>query len=189
MVRVRITKRQVVWTAVVILICGVAFWAYRTVNDSAEGTIVQSPAPVAAKERYNKIRSDYAVFEIPTTFTAVSSSEPVAPVLKNYNFIKQQFGSWQLAIHITRLPSGSLSDDGTYNYRNVTTGQYSKAVKQYGDHRAIIFTDTSTPTFTKVGYLTNGTLSASVSLMGGTPEVSTDMQATLDRILSTWQWL
>lgn len=189
MVRVSLTKRRVIWSIVLLLICITAFWIYRTVNGSAEGTIVQSPTPTVAKEQYNKIRSDYAVFEIPTSFTAVSSSPPVAPVLKNYNFIKQQFGSWQLAIHITRISSGNLSDDGTYNYRNVTTDQYSKETKTYGERQAVIFTDTSTQSFTKVGYISHGTLSASVSLMGGTPDVAQDMQATLDRILSTWQWL
>lgn len=189
MAQVRLTKKQGIYVVLLVALCLAGFWVYRTVNGSAEGTITQSPAPAEVTEHYNKISSEYAVFQVPTSFTATSSDKPVTPVLKNYNFIKQQFGSWQLAIHITSIPSGNLSDDGTYNYRNVTTNQYHKETKQYDERQATIFTDTSTQTFTKVGYITNGTLSASVSLMGGTSEAAEDMQATLDRILSTWQWL
>lgn len=186
------SKRKRVATTVVVLLIGLAVYAaFNAVYGEANGTIqpvAAEPTPEATVTQRIAIDDQYASFSYPAKFTRLGSETVSDPVLARYNFTKRQVSSWQAAITITKLASGSLSDDGTYNYRNVTTSRFQKEERSIGTHQVTIYTDLTSEVFSKVAYFRQGTRGASISLSGGLPSNMQQLQTDFDALIASWQW-
>lgn len=187
----KLLRPRLIITALLLLLItsGIAVLYKKFAGNSVGSVTVGVPAPeVAPVVNRLPIQSAYATFTRSSELKESRLEKPVDPVLVNHSFTKQQFSPWSLGIQIVRLPTGSLSDAGTYNYRNKFTAQFTKSQRMIGKQATTVFVDRTTPGFNQAVYFQNGSRAASVTLSGGTSVQAEAMQAEIDSIITSWQW-
>lgn len=183
-------KRKLIAPIAVSVVLAGGVIGYMQLNSAANGTLtkVATDADKPIQDDRIAVDNDYASFSYPTKFTSNPIDPPVAPMLASYSFTKQQIGSWQVGIQITKLENSLLTNDSTYNYRNVTTSRYKKTQQKVGEHTVTIFTDISDATFAKTAYLQKGDIAAIISVMGGTASSYNQLQTDFDALIASWRW-
>lgn len=171
---------------------GGAYRVYSLFNSPSTSTIITNTAalksvsdPAATRVIVN---DPYATFTHAAFLTETPLDPPVLPLLSHYNFTKQQFGPWAVAVQITRLPTGSMNDSGTYNYRNKASGQFTKSSRTIGGYQTIIFNDVTSADLNQTAYFQKGTMLASVTISGGSALDTAKMEAELAAVIASWQW-
>lgn len=185
-----IRSKKLMTTVVIVGIAVIAaIFIYKNLFGPSEGTIKNTNPQTANTERspsFIQIDDKYDSFRYPDRYSRLKAEEIRPPVLARYNFATQlQFGSSQIAIQVTKVPSGSLEDEGTYHFRSVTSDRFVRETRVIGQHKLVIFSDKTGGPFAKVGYLQQGDRIASISFMGGDADV---LQADFDALITSWQW-
>jgi hypothetical protein len=155
---------------------------------SNEGTISGVKKAATTEEQpltYIPVNGAYATFTYASDYTQQKKEQSQLPVLDRFNFVSQKTGQGEIAIQITNLINGKLSDDGTYNLREVTTERFVKETRKISGKSVIIFTDKTGGAFSKVAYLQKGSTDASIALTGSNPDV---LQPEFERLIASWQW-
>jgi hypothetical protein len=190
--KIRSHRRSIVVTTVLIAVCLTGLVLVKQfISGSAEGSIsVAQPAKKELAEPTALVaeRGTYASFNYPAVLQPVKNETAVSPVLTNYSYVKSQFGSWQLSIQISTLPTGNLNDNGSYHYRKSVPGQYIFTSQIIKDKAIPLVTDKTSGAFNRVAYLVGSGKVATVSLMGGNGQDEERMNEALQTILSSWQW-
>ncbi len=193
MIKVKHPRRLIVFGILAIVIVAAIIGVKQVIGGSAEGTITTTgTTQQAAAEPATTMVAEqgkYASFNYPSYFTPQKSEPAITPVLVNYNYIKSQIGSWQLAIQISSLSTGNLDDNGSYHYRKITPSQYVFTTQTVNGKSVPFVTDKTLGGYNQVAYLTNGSKVASVSLLGSNGQDTAKMDEALKSILASWQWL
>lgn len=180
---------------ILVLVFALVMWGavvVRLIGNEATGTVTPPKSTVDAVQEPAKritIEHELVLFSYGADYGRATSEKAALPVEARFNLVKhQQFSTLQIAVTVTRLETGSLSDDGTYNFREKSPTRFIKKQRTVGQHRVIEFTDTSSDAFSKVVYLYNARHSASIAMSSTTVTDSDALQADLDAVTASWQW-
>ena len=154
-------------------------------SDSSEGVITvgkatNTKAPVILPSTEDT--SKYGEFTVPAGYRKIATDKIVTPVLENFSYITSGTAS-QLSIQVVQLPGGSLSEDGTYNYRNVTKDRYTKSTVMISGKPSVMFADTQAAS--RAVYLQKGDLVARIALTG----VDGNDATVIIDVANDWHWL
>lgn len=192
MIKIKHPRRLILICTVTVIVVAAIIGVKQFVGGSAEGTITPGTPKQAAVEPATTMVAEqgkYASFNYPSYFTPQKSEPAISPVLTNYNYLRSQIGSWQLAIQISSLSTGNLDDNGGYHYRKVTPSQYVFTTQTINGKGVPFITDKTQGGYNQVAYINNGSKVASVSLMGSSAQDTDKLNEALKSILSSWQWL
>lgn len=120
---------------------------------------------------------------------ATPNSKMVGPVIETHNFMFRDVETWNLAITILNVPSGNLKGDSAYSYRKAYPNIYQESHTVIGEQPVTVMTDKTVGGFKEVAFLMHGALSADISLYGDDASGTGKLQATLNMIIGSWQWL
>lgn len=134
------------------------------------------------------ISNAYASFDYPAAFTQTPTGGLMAHEVAGYTMVHRDIATWSLAIEILSIPSGSLSDNNSYQYRKVNPQTYSENQFTVNGQTVTEMTDTSYGGFSKVAFLVHGSYQAVISLYGDDPNGLTDLRASLTMLENSWQW-
>lgn len=192
MSRLKYPRRLIALLCLVLLFGAAIFTVKQLVGGSATGSITAGQSASVPKVEPTALvaqQGRYASFNYPVFLQPVAASAAASPVLVNYNFIKSQFGAWQLAIQIAQLETGNLNDNGSYHYRQTNPNQYVFSSTTVNGKPVPLVTDKTNTAFNQVVYLQRGNKVATVSLMGGNGQDRDQLESTMQTILNSWQWL
>ncbi|HEV2403110.1 MAG TPA: hypothetical protein VGS08_02825 [Candidatus Saccharimonadales bacterium] len=170
----------------------VATYVYRVISKPAFGTIalpkVSNSSTPAVSMKPVTIMGPYQSFDYPDLLAVEPNSPLVYPVVAMYNYTYRDVQTWDLAIEIYKISSGSFSSNSAYLYRKEHPQIFAESQKIIGDQSADIMTDTSVGDFSKLAFLSNGKYQATISLIGDDPAGTANLQNTFDMVLRTWKW-
>lgn len=172
-----------------IVLVGLVVFAVITLNAPSEGTI-KTAAPrdnSPAKTSYNKVDGKTVSFSVPSRFNRLEDEKLTAQEAEKFRFLNAQTLSQNLSVTVRKLPSGSLLDDGSYNYRKVNSAKFTFENKTFGDKTFVIVSEPA-EAFNKVAFITNNGLEGVVALNSADINASAELQKSLDHILESWQW-
>ena len=130
----------------------------------------------------------YASFTYPKCLNAVATQSPASPVLASYDLVHQDIQTWNLAITILDVPSGSIADNNAYHFRKVNPNRFSESQTVVNGTTVHVMTDKMANGFNGVAFLVRGQHQAVVSLNGDDTTGLHDLQSTLQMVLSSWHW-
>ncbi len=190
------TKLYVFATIALVLVVIFVFVILPRLNGPSSGTAL-NPSIVndaSAKQLVfdftpRTVLGTYASFTVPTSLQDTPSSKLVGPDLEKHDFMYRDVATWVLAIDVLRIPSGRLSDNGSYTYEKVYPAIYEPSQETINGHSVPVMTNKTVGGFQKIAYLVYGPYQAEISLYGDDASGSDKLQATFDMILSSWQWL
>ena len=131
----------------------------------------------------------YASFTYPKSLSAAPSGRIAPPIVASYVLRYHSTPrTCNLAVTITRVPSGRLSDNNAYQFRRVHPEVYKESSETFNGVRAAVMTDTTATGFSKVGFLVDGEYQAAVALYGNDQSGPADLQATFAMIMGSWHW-
>jgi hypothetical protein len=136
------------------------------------------------------IAGPYASFNYPKGLRLVSKALISVPSVEDFTFYIKDVYSWTLAVDVAHTPTGTLSESSSYMLRKDNPSTYSESFITIKGQPISVMTDTTAVgSFSKVAYLTHGTLVATVSLIGNDTTGTQPLQTTLAMVLNSWQWL
>lgn len=137
-----------------------------------------------------KITGSYVSFNSPKGLPLVSRSI-ISPIsVEDFSFYTKDIYSWTLAIDIIRTPDGQLNQSSSYNLRKDHPEQYSEDVQSINGKQFDVMTDTNfNQGFSKVAYISNGSLIGIISLIGDDSAGTGPLATTFNMVLGSWQWL
>ncbi len=160
-------------------------------NAPHEGVITAGSSQAAtapAKPPLVSVAGTYESFKYPSNMTVEANSRLITPVVEQFNFVKRDIESWNLAIAILHIPGGSLMANNAYQYRTTEPGKYNASSIDVNGRRIPVMTDTSVGGFSKVAFLVYGDYQATISLYGDDPAGQQPLADTFQTVLSSWQW-
>jgi hypothetical protein len=186
------TKIAVICVVVIVAILGTMRIVSSIINTPSQGIIyapnnsqpVQSSINLAPKLLTGK----YATFNHPTGLTQVANNKIVTPVVATYNFSYRDIETWDLAIDIILVPSGKLTDNSSYQVREINPATYQQSQLNLNNHIITVMTDRSASGYSKVAFLVHGQYQATISLYGDDASGFKYLDLTLNMVLSSWHW-
>ena len=160
-------------------------------NSPSEGVIKAAAVPQAPKRTaptFTPVRGKTAGFEVSNLLHQAKADALSAGDVEKFSFVNPAVPPWNLDIQVRKLPSGLLTDDASYNLRLHHPEQYIEQKLTINSAPASIMSD-KTAGFGKVGFLTHGGLVAEIALTSTSTSDNNQLQATLMKVLQTWQWL
>jgi hypothetical protein len=131
----------------------------------------------------------YASFNYPAALSQVVGGETIAPTLVNYDYSYRDIESWNLEIIIYTNPSGNLTNDSPYTYRQLHPAIFQESKTTINHQPVDIMTDKTAAGFGKLAFLIHGQYQATISLTGNDANGVDDLQATFNMVLNSWRWL
>jgi hypothetical protein len=128
-------------------------------------------------------------FNHPASLQTAKSSRLVNPVVEKHDFIYRDVETWLLAIEVLHIPSGKLSDNGSYTFCKTYSNIYQESEVTYNGHPIIVMSDKTVGGFKKIAFLVHGQYQAEISLYGNDVGGEAKLQTTFDMIINTWHWL
>lgn len=148
------------------------------VSTSSSGGLDMTPRHVSGR---------YASFQYPAGLTVRSGGRITAPDLEQFNFMRRDIETWNLAIDIANDPTG-LAGNSAWQYRKTKPDQYKLSQQAIRGRIIPVMIDTNMGGFSKVAFLTHGNLLATVSLYGDDPAGTASLAVAFSMVLSSWQW-
>lgn len=187
-------RKRRTWLGVAggLLIIGGAYVGYTAVSGPSTGVVKSSlneAKAVPAVQIRKTIDGQYASFSLHDGFVKTTTDKPTGNEVELSSFARQRTaGSWNAVVRIVRLNGQPLQQEGTFNFRKTLSDRFDMTEQTIGNNDVITFTDNQDPSFSKVAYLTNGDVAASVALMGGMPDDFGRLEAELRDMLTSWRW-
>jgi len=192
------TKKRVIYIVIGVVLLAGSFAVNRVVtaiNQPTKG-VITSTSKVSETQNTDNVdmtpvvqSSKYASFNYPEALTKEAQQSFNLPFVAVYNYTKHDVSSWELAISIMNVSSGSLNDNGSYHYRKVNPDKYIESNKTINDKNVVIMTDQTASGFAKVAFLVNGQYQATISLTGDHLGSSSSLDETFNMVISSWRWL
>ena len=163
-------------------------FAAAILNAPSEGKIKQGVVKgTSTSQTYNRIDGKTASFSVPTRFHRQADEATTSQEVEKLLFLNPQTISQNLSVTVRKLPSGSLLDDGSYNYRKVNSAKFTFENKTIGDNNFVVVTDPA-DAFNKVAFVAHNGLEGVIALNSADVSATAELQKTLDHILESWQW-
>jgi hypothetical protein len=171
---------------VLVAACGVFV---HTLNQPSEGVITSSQASeTPSKVPLLRATGKTVSFLYPASFQKLATDALMPGDSEKFVLVNPQLSPRNLAIQIRKLPSGSLNDDGGYNFRNQNPVRYSEQIIDIHGNQISIITDQSGG-YSKTAFFTHQGLVANVTLISSSDSKATDMDKALHTVLGSWKWL
>lgn len=159
-----------------------------TLNAPSEGTIKQGVVKgTSISQTYTRVDGKTVSFSVPSRFHRQADEAITAQEVEKLLFLNPQTISQNLSVTIRKLPSGSLLDDGSYNYRKVNSAKFTFENKTVGNNNFVVVTDPA-DAFNKVVFVTHNGLEGVIALNSTDVSATDELQKTLNHILENWQW-
>lgn len=188
-------RNKKLFKATAIFVTGVALLlallSIRSLNSPSSGNIINPTNNTDASKTRQKaltkveVSGNYINFEYLDSFRALPAEKPVASQLETFKFVTKSAPFWELSLSVRQLPSGKLTDDGSYNLRATNTETFKKEQLLINDDWVTVFSDTRSE-FSKVGFIEHKNMLLSVALTGTGDALK--MQKMLKDILSSIKW-
>jgi hypothetical protein len=184
-------KAIIITLGILLIIVGAAMVVSRFLNTSSDGSLSSSYSTGQTQPTFDltpkPYNGNYMSFNYPVSLKAAANNKLVTPVVAMANFSYPDIASWNLAIDIIQVPSGTLSGNNSYQVRQINPAVYQQSMITIHGKPITVMTDTQATTFSKVAFLIDGQYQATVSLYGNdfNPDYLTK---TFMMILSSWVW-
>ena len=152
------------------------------------GTVSQSEQVASKKISLLSFEGKRFSFSYPNYFLPSDSSPANGSDIEKYSFVASQTATWNINIRVFSLSQPSLAYDPSYNFRKTNPQTYSEEVVTLGTNEAHIMT-TGGGGYSRVVFLINGNIDASILLSSSSSLDSAKMDATLNQMIASWKWL
>jgi hypothetical protein len=188
-IRNRKIKARHIGLAVSILVIAVAaFLVYRLSSTGAQGQVSPpeiTPPPTPAVHLESD-KGTYIGFSYPDSFSKIPTEKLSGNQLEAFAYLKKPSPFWYLNIAISRLPSGNLADDGSYNARQKDPAKYEHLYWRVNGNQVDVFSD-KTAAYAKAAFVAQNHLMLSIALTADSSDNSLD--PTLLNTLQSVYWL
>lgn len=182
-------RTKVIFGGFAVIIIALVF-LIKALNGPATGTITNTPEAVVPSVSTLTATGKTFSFEYLSSFHQIKN-DVLGPLdVEKLSLTNPQTNPWHLDITIRKLPSGNLSDDGSYNLRKLNSQTYSEQTVTYRDNTFYIMTD-GTGGYSKVAFLLNKAkgLDANISMTSASVSDTSKIDQAYTQVLSTWKWL
>jgi len=181
------TKSLLLFTLITLLV-GIGVVVVSNANRPSVGTIEPQSVPVKSPAtKLLSARGKTANFQYPDTLHQTKADSLSSGDIEKFSFVNPSIPPWNLAVQIRKLPSGLLTDDGSYNLRRVHPEQYHEQKQMVNNQSIIIMTDQSGG-YAKVAFLVHSGLVAEISLSCGSSADLASLDTALATVINTWHW-
>jgi len=161
-----------------------------TSNLKLKTTHARAPAPAPA----STVQNAYYRLDLPVGYVNQSTSTTTQGLLYQQNLVKAStLGSLIIAIGISQLPPGGLSEDSSYKLRSQQPDRYQITSESIGGSNVQLANDSQTAAV--AAFWVHGDKLATISVTTGLGNPSSDDNATQVRAIKTllqgwhWQWM
>jgi hypothetical protein len=181
-------RRLTVTGAIVAVLVVLGSYVLRYVDGPTTGTITAT-VPTTAPKPTTKVslQGTYADFIYPSDFIVSPDGDPHPPQLEIYSFVSHKSISVLLGVQVLSLPSGNLSDDGSYNYRRVNPTKYKLETKTINGQQVFVMTDT-TAGYNKTAFFVHAGKEGTVNINSADTTQAAALDQELTDIVASWQW-
>jgi hypothetical protein len=178
--------------AFIIILVGLAAFIFINMNQPAVGTvspvIVNSRAPATDSLATTQVKGKYVSFYYPSYFEVVQAAKNSGNELETYNYVKRPTPFWFLNLQILTLPTGNVTDDGSYNSRHVNPSRYKLEYVIVNGQRVSVFSDQSGG-YAKAAFLPHGNKILTVSLGSADSSISVKLDSVMAQVLNSVSWV
>ncbi len=131
----------------------------------------------------------YVSFYYPEGLSLISTAKMLPTSVDDYFFTAKDVYLWRLGIDISSIPGGQLSQLSSYAIRLNNPNEFKQTVENINGQTITIMSDSQyAGSFSKVAYMTNGNLVASVSLTGGDSQGGAPLELAFNNVIARWKW-
>jgi len=182
-----IERKKLIYGVLAVLLAGVVVTLLVLTHSSANGTVyspvVNTPkAPVITSV---SVHGQYISFKRPSNFEPQKPDKPSGNELEVFEYIKRPAPFYTLNIVVSSLPSGNLTDDGSYNFRTINNNQFAATSFSVNGQPVLVFSD-NTQSYAKAAFMAHGNKDVSVALNASLP--GPDADQILQTVLNTISW-
>ncbi|HET8991922.1 MAG TPA: hypothetical protein VFN31_02715 [Candidatus Saccharimonadales bacterium] len=185
------SKRARLSIGVILSLVVLFLLTYGYVSQPSIGRVTSNGYGARAKNLFDftpvKVADKFISFTYPKSLYKVANNPQYPPQVDEFNYAYRDSQTWDLSIS-TVLVNYPISSNSGYRLRINDPSTYAEVTKTINNQPVYIFTDTTAPGFSKVAFLVNGQLQASVALTGDDFGVETNLQKTFDQVLNSWHW-
>ncbi len=186
-------KKKVLITSVIaIIILILVLVTISRVNSTNHGTLSSSYTIKSNQSTFVSKPVQYSdkfiSFNYPSSLVTGSTSTLVFPSVDKVNFTYRDVVTWSLAIEVLNIPNGQLNSNSGYQVRKINPTKYQQSNLDLNNNSGVVMTDKSVGEYSKVVFLVHGPYQASISLTGDDLNGNTNLDKTLNMIVSSWQW-
>jgi hypothetical protein len=183
-------SKKKVLTGLLIAVIAFVAWMFHILSTPSEGTI-STPASASKsqpekKDMFKKLDSQYFQMEYPDYFTSHKTDPPRSPYLETYDFTATYKGIWELAVQLESLPSGNLSEETAFRFRDVHPERFTKTNSSVNGAQVAVFEDMNAEQgFSRSAFFLHDGKVALVTLSG---QKSPEIEAVYTRLLQSFTW-
>lgn len=126
---------------------------------------------------------NYPVGLVPQTQQPVGS-----PIVEQFSYQARDIESWLLAVSVSTLPAGDLTQNSAYSYRVANPKIYQASHETINNQAISLMTDKTADGFSQLAFITHGNLVATVSLTGNDASGSAPLKTAFNIVLQSWHW-
>ena len=131
----------------------------------------------------------YISFSYPGSFTPAANSKPSGNIVETFVLSdRNHTPTWNLNVSVSKLPSGDLSEDGSYNFRKLNPDRFTALTWTINAQPVVVMQDNSGG-FNDVAFVVHDQLIASVSASSGNSADGPALSDILKSSLENLQWL
>lgn len=127
-------------------------------------------------------------FSYPSTLHLAKADALSSGDVEKFALVSTQEPPWNISIQIRKLPSGQLTDDGSYNLRKTHPELYKEQQLTLGQQKVVIMSEQNAG-YAKVAFLVHGGLVAEIAISNSSSLNNTMLDQAVNSLISSWQWL
>jgi hypothetical protein len=161
-----------------------------SLSSPAEGSIKDSaPVSSAPAKAPGQVRTDgkYISFVHRDDIKQVPADQPGGNELEVFNLVRKPWPYWYLNIGISRLPSGNIADDGSYNMRALNPGRYKLEHWSLNSTNVAVFSDLSGG-YSKAAFVSHGDKLLTAAISSDDAAKVDQLDAALKQVLTSVEW-
>jgi hypothetical protein len=188
----RLKIKRLLLAAVIILVVGLLIIIFKSLDKPAQGVINNQVLPSSESKPVQvtpvAATGKYVSFKYPSSFSVTPSTKAEGNELETFAYVKQPSPFWFLNITVSSLPSGNLSDDGSYNMRSLDAARYKKGQLQINGTLVTTFYDGSDG-YAKTAFIAHGGKLFSLSLHSNDTPNADKLDNVFADVLKSLKWL
>jgi hypothetical protein len=181
----------IILTAMIAGAAGTFFIIKSALTGPAEGNIDQTSsrslnysAPLITVKNI-QAAGKYIRFNYPDSYRPVPIDKPALPQLEAFNFVTKNAPYSELALGVSRLASGNLNDDGSYNMRSLSPDKY-KLEKWSVDGAAVPVFVSLQEGYGVAAFITHNGMLLTIAMSGQGDKLQ--MQKDVQAVLKSLEW-
>ena len=152
------------------------------------GSVTQAAPETTKKQSLLGFVGKKFSFSYPSYFQQLQSSAVDGSDIEKYAFAANQTATWNINIKVSTLSQPTLNNDPSYNLRKTYPQTYTEEIVKLGANEAHIMSSNGGG-YSKVVFLINGSIDASILLSSSSSIDSAKMDASLNQMITSWIWL